>query len=901
MTKIKTHDLNESSQTMKIKAITLAVATAITLSACGSSGGGGVDTGSTEHGGSSGGNTGGNNTGGNNGGNEPIATGSYKSEAEKINKSLTGKGVKVGLNDSGIDLKNPGLKDKDISKTMITNNKNWELERVATKDNNAIYHGTAMAQIIYKYAPKATIYGTDILSTGGIGAMYDAALKMADEDKISIMNHSWSPATNMSEATVESFAKKGSAIEKAINEKNLLVFQSTGNDGKADAAVTTLLPKFNASLKKGFIAVAATDYEGSTKFLNEFNACGQAKDWCVTAPAYQYVYENDYKLGYTSGTSNATAYSTGVAALVKEKYGWMTNENLKDVILGTATDAGAAGIDNVYGWGVINKSKAIKGYGQFSWGQTALNVTDGNAYFDNNIFGTGGFNKTGNGQLVLNGDNTYTGTSNVNGGSVVVNGTNKSSFNVASGAKLVVGDNTKISTGNVVNNGTLVSETATDLDINGNYTQSKGGKLQKYVGSKLNVSGVANLNGALELTGVVDGYVTATNQNSDVILTAKGGVVNQFTSASSKNGLLLGKVNYTNNDVSVNVTRGTVANAVKQEEGFGNKVAIASEMDEVLSVLDEIHQTTGLTEEQKRVYDELLATSSTKALNSKLFKLDNSLYSKSLYDANIDQLSSDKNLVKNAQNGDAAWINNKYSHSSSKLSGTDVTRKNNTIEVGAAKGLGDVTVGGQLNIKNLEWKDKFGSDTNNVETDGVGVSISVNKKFENNVNVFGVVGLAKLNVEIEKDVKHKLDSKQYSVGIGADKTFVFDKLFVTPTVMVQYIKIDGDNIEGVVKDVETNQTVATFSVKVGYKFTKKLKMFAEVGVEHDVTQSSKYTSIRGGVEVQNELALPDTRGVAKVGLEYQPKENITVGAVYEYDGSSKIHTNSGSVFLKYTF
>ena len=44
----------------------------------------------------------------------------------------------------------------------------------------------------------------------------------------------------------------------------------------------------------------------------------------------------------------------------------------------------------------------------------------------------------------------------------------------------------------------------------------------------------------------------------------------------------------------------------------------------------------------------------------------------------------------------------------------------------------------------------------------------------------------------------------------------------------------------------------------------------------------------------------DNSSVAQTESE-KTKENITVGAVYEYDGSSKIHTNSGSVFLKYTF
>ena len=36
---------------------------------------------------------------------------------------------------------------------------------------------------------------------------------------------------------------------------------------------------------------------------------------------------------------------------------------MRDVLLTTTTDLGAPGIDDIYGWGLVNLAKAIEGYG----------------------------------------------------------------------------------------------------------------------------------------------------------------------------------------------------------------------------------------------------------------------------------------------------------------------------------------------------------------------------------------------------------------------------------------------------------------------------------------------------------------------------------------------------------
>jgi len=106
------------------------------------------------------------------------------------------------------------------------------------------------------------------------------------------------------------------------------------------------------------------------------------------------------------GTSMATPVVSGVAALVKEAFPWFTAHDLQQTLLTTATDLGAPGVDEIYGWGLVNAAKAVLGYGQFV--ETATLDTKGySSTFSNDISGAGGLVKAGAGTLTLIGANTY--------------------------------------------------------------------------------------------------------------------------------------------------------------------------------------------------------------------------------------------------------------------------------------------------------------------------------------------------------------------------------------------------------------------------------------------------------------------------------------------------------------
>lgn len=311
---------------------------------------------------------------------------------------------------------------------------------------------------------------------------------------------------------------------REIKDNDGLVFMAAGNSGSGTTDVRQpffygTVPLEDAQYYGNYVVVVATPGGNTTGQYNwDRQNCGQTMYWCLAAvegtlrrdAGGNIIRAANGHWSYTlaGGTSWSAPNANAITALVAERYPWMSARNLMEVALGTATDMSTtdrsanaallAGINVYSGWGEINPDAALGGYGQFAWGQSKLDIPAGTvAYFDNNIgddradttttgiynndvatLGTvsrtlaGGFDKTGAGTLVLNGDNTYHGSGNVREGRVVVNGSNaNAAFRVANGAVLQTGDNTQgMSVGSLDNAGTLsLAHRGTEFDVLGDY------------------------------------------------------------------------------------------------------------------------------------------------------------------------------------------------------------------------------------------------------------------------------------------------------------------------------------------------------------------------------------------------------------------------------------------------
>ncbi len=210
------------------------------------------------------------------------------------------------------------------------------------------------------------------------------------------------------------------------------------------AGVHATLPRFQADLEPYWLSVVNVDR--NLVLAESSMRCGLSANWCLAAPgsditstAYgadsqiigaPFQTGNDigldiqqrmptYAYEDMTGTSMAAPHVTGALGLLFERFPYLDNAQVRDVLLTTATDLGAAGVDDVYGWGMMNLAKAIEGYGSLRvdtdvvMNQKAggLKVWEGDAWDDwtNDIGGPGKLTKSGIGWLRLSGNNSFNG------------------------------------------------------------------------------------------------------------------------------------------------------------------------------------------------------------------------------------------------------------------------------------------------------------------------------------------------------------------------------------------------------------------------------------------------------------------------------------------------------------
>jgi len=115
----------------------------------------------------------------------------------------------------------------------------------------------------------------------------------------------------------------------------------------------------------------------SSNVISSFsNRAGVTKNNFIVAPGENLITGaafNTYQQG--SGTSFAAPLVSGAMALMIEKYPHLKGSQLADIFFSTATDLGEAGVDNIYGHGLINIEKAFSPIGSLKL--TTANTVSG--------------------------------------------------------------------------------------------------------------------------------------------------------------------------------------------------------------------------------------------------------------------------------------------------------------------------------------------------------------------------------------------------------------------------------------------------------------------------------------------------------------------------------------------
>ena len=263
---------------------------------------------------------------------------------------LTGRGIKVAVLDTGVDYTHPDLSPNYIDGYDFINDDNDPMD-----DNG---HGTHVAGIIagakngegiLGVAPEAEIYALKVSDSRGKGS-FSGLIKGID----------WAIEHDMDIVTMSITGTGGTkalqkAVQLAYDEYGIILVAAVGNGGSGDV----LYP----AAYEEVIGVGSVT-EDSEK--SSFSRTGEEVELVAPGSGIKSA-AIDGKYRVTSGTSMATPFVTGAAALVLETDetmweasgavdgdGEWTNDEVRSVLRNTAIDLGDEGVDEEFGYGLLN-------------------------------------------------------------------------------------------------------------------------------------------------------------------------------------------------------------------------------------------------------------------------------------------------------------------------------------------------------------------------------------------------------------------------------------------------------------------------------------------------------------------------------------------------------------------
>lgn len=260
---------------------------------------------------------------------------------ESWSSNLTGKGVKIGVVDTGI------ANHEDLT---VAGGAAFTTYTTSYSDDNG--HGTHIAGIIgaknngygtVGVANEASLYAVKVLGSDGSGYLSDiiAGIDWCITNKMDIINLSLGSSTPSAALQQE--------VDKAYNQ-GILVVAAAGNDGTSDGSTDTVdYPAKYSSV----IAVAATD---SSNRRASFSSTGSTVEIAAPGVNIRSTYLNNQYVSM-SGTSMAAPFVTGDLALLKQANPGLTPSQLRTKLRENAIDLGTSGKDNWFGYGLIQAPK----------------------------------------------------------------------------------------------------------------------------------------------------------------------------------------------------------------------------------------------------------------------------------------------------------------------------------------------------------------------------------------------------------------------------------------------------------------------------------------------------------------------------------------------------------------
>ncbi|WP_374126011.1 S8 family peptidase [Sphingomonas sp. 28-62-11] len=289
-------------------------------------------------------------------------------------RGATGAGIIVGVIDSGIDLQSAEFGTR-ISAASASTANNGTIDdesghgtavafTIAGRRNDAGTHGIAFDStllVLRTDTPGSCAGTTPSGSATTSGCTHSdrniaAAIDLAVTNRAKVINISLGGS-----AGTNTFLQ---AVDRAT-AAGIIIVISAGNDGAmnpdAFAAVAT-----NAAVARGLVIIAGS-VGTSDVISSSSNQAGTGANFFLTAVGERVRAPNQENVPFLwSGTSFSAPQISGAVALLAQAFPNLSGTQIVDILYRSARDAGATGIDAVYGRGILDLTSAFAPIGQTS-------------------------------------------------------------------------------------------------------------------------------------------------------------------------------------------------------------------------------------------------------------------------------------------------------------------------------------------------------------------------------------------------------------------------------------------------------------------------------------------------------------------------------------------------------
>lgn len=282
-------------------------------------------------------------------------------------KGFDGSGVLIAIIDDGYDLTHPAFQQKIVE----------ALNTAGAGPITPLFHGTHVAGIASGIAPGANL----ALYTYAVPLNSPTPFLAAAARRPAVISNSWgidvdvneilnqpSFATSPYQALSDRLGPTGlvdpaptdfKAFTDALisaQQHSVILFAASNDPTLPDMDISAGLPLVIPRLQDAWIAVVNVDQNGDVISVT----CGSAAQFCLAAPGSDILSSvpgGGY--GTATGTSMATPHVAGAVAIARQIFPEASPSQLTSLVLQTATDAGAPGVDPVYGWGILNVGNIV--------------------------------------------------------------------------------------------------------------------------------------------------------------------------------------------------------------------------------------------------------------------------------------------------------------------------------------------------------------------------------------------------------------------------------------------------------------------------------------------------------------------------------------------------------------